>query len=532
MSTIRNVMPSERGILFEVDRPGERAIDVLVDGRRVWSFTEPAEPAPAELLAGGGDVGAGRVLFTPWPAALRRRLDGRFLLELRPVGEVVGCTATAELGDRGGPPDLADVYGRPLVVNKWGRLGHTLADAGPGLVERLLDSTDAIRSLLEQRLGPVVMVTGGTLLGPVRAGGRLIPHDDDADLAYVSRWTHPADVARESYELGRLLREHGYEVIRLTAAHVQVHVWHDGVPDHYVDVFAGFFLDGVYHQHFAIRAPLRPDQLLPTSTVAVEGRPEPAPRDPEAVLDVNYGTGWRVPDPAFAFDLPESTTGRFAAWFGDYLAERETWEDLVLLGLARPTERDEASPLAEEAHAAAPPEHRLLDLGCGLGADARALAARGRTVLGVDFSRYAVRLARAAPSQGSGSAEFDVVNLLDVRQVLRLAARCAAETGPWTVYGRRLLNALDPPARDNVFRLCGMLLRRGGSAFFDVVTDPACTAIPPWLRLPVAQLAEEAAAHGLVLEPTGTRVEQFSWIQAPEEEPVEMTRVLVRWRNG
>ena len=49
----------------------------------------------------------------------------------------------------------------------------------------------------------------GTLLGAVREQD-LIGHDNDADLGYVSRHTHPLDVIRESFRLQRRLREQGY----------------------------------------------------------------------------------------------------------------------------------------------------------------------------------------------------------------------------------------------------------------------------------------------------------------------------------
>ncbi|MGY1682434.1 methyltransferase domain-containing protein [Geodermatophilus sp. SYSU D01176] len=528
MCPIRSVQPSEHGVLFAVDEPGGRSIDVLVDGRRIWSFREPAEAAPAELLP--TDREGADLRFAPWPAVLRDRLVGRFRVDLRLVdtGETAG--AVAVLGDPSARPDLTDVHGRPLVVNKWQRLGHTLADAPPGMVDRMLDHMDEIRDQLVERLGPVVFVTGGTLLGPLRDGGALIPHDDDADLAYLSSRSHPADVALEQFELGRLLRERGHEAIRLTAAHVQVHYGHEGVPDHYVDVFAGFHLEGWWYQHFAIRAQVPPSAVLPPTTVVVEGREEPAPREPEVMLRELFGPGWRVPDPAFTFALPRSTTDRFAHWFGDYHAERETWEDLVLMatGPLLPAE-DRPSGFAEEVDRQAPADHAILELGCGVGVDAWALAGRGRHVRAVDFSRPALEVARSRDAGAGGRPEFESVNLLDLRAAVRLGARCAAEDRPWTVFGRRLLNALDPIPRANVFRLCAMLLRRGGTAHFDVA-DPAYEGVPPHLRLTVDQLVGEAGAAGLVLAEASRRTEPMTWIGAPDEQLVELTRMTFRRR--
>jgi hypothetical protein len=534
MQPIRRVWPSERGVVFEVESPADRVVDLLIDGRRVWSFREPATPPPPELLP-DGPTGE-HLRFQPWPPVLQSRLTGRFQVGLRPVSTDANSDApveaTACLGDGITPADLTDVYGRPLVVNKWGRLGHTLADAPEGLVDRMLDHMDEIRDLLLDRLGPSVFVTGGTLLGPIRGAGRLIPHDDDADLAYLSDWTSPADVARENFELGRLLCERGYDVIRLSAAHVQMHFTHEGVPDHYVDVFGGFLLDGIWYQHFAIRAEASREQLLPAGTLVVEGRSEPAPRDPEFMLRQLFGPGWPVPDPAFSFDsLPMAIIDRFSTWFPDLHADRESWEDLVLLGDPAAAEQgDRPSAFADWVDRHTPPDHGILELGSGLGADARALGARGRLVHAVDFSRFSVEAARARLPEPSPPVTFGVVNLLDLRVVLRLGAECAAADHPWTIYGRRLLNAVEPPGRDHVFRLCSMLLRGGGAAHFDVVTDPTYTGVPPHLRPTVDDLVQESARHGLVLDEASRKIEPMTWVGTSEEHLVELTRMTLRRR--
>jgi hypothetical protein len=533
MRSIRGVWPTEHGVVFSVATPAARVVDVLIDGRRVWSFRESSCAVAPEPLPPGA---AGEHLrFEPWPPAIRARLRGCFTVALRAI-EADGSAqdpvaATADLGGDG-PPALADIYGRPLVVNKWGRLGHTLADAEPGLVDRMLDHMDEIRDLLQAHLGPVVCVTGGTLLGPIRDEGRLIPHDDDADLTYLSSWDNPADVARENFELGRLMSETGYDVIRLSAAHLQVHFTHNGVPDHYVDVFGGFLRDGYLLQTFALRARMTRDQLLPTKTIMVEGRPEPAPREPEKVLTENYGPNWRIPDPSFTFDLPEPTAARFHGWYADYHADRESWENLVLLGEQTLPAEDCPSSFADWVHRITPPDHAILELGCGLGVDARALAASGRTVRAVDFSRSSSATARSRAVVGQGHVSFELVNLLDLRAVLRLGAICAGEPQPWTVYGRRVLNALESGGRDNVFRLCGMVVRQGGAAHLDIVSDTDYAGIPPHLRLSTARVAGEAARHGLVLDEATTREEPMTWVgEVGEEQLVEISRMTFRRRK-
>ncbi|MGY2078086.1 MULTISPECIES: class I SAM-dependent methyltransferase [unclassified Blastococcus] len=527
--------PTPSGLFYRTSGPADddQVLDVDLDGRRVFSFraSPPVvapDDVPADLRYTAFQDGALR--FEPWPPALRPRLRGTFRVRVRVSGTDTGPEATVSLDGGTGPPELVDHYGRPLVVNKWGRLGQAFADAAPGMVERMLDHMTAIRELLESELGPVVYVTCGTLLGPVREG-RLLPHDDDADLAYLSRYEHPADVALESFAVGRLLRAAGYEVVRLSVGHLQVVFSHEGRPDHYVDVFPGFVLGDHWMQHFMIRAEASREDLLPPSRVQVSGREEPAPRDQELALRAVYGEGWRTPDPSFTFEVPESTGARFYGWFADYNVEREAWDDLVLLAPPGALTHDPAmSGFARWVDERTPDGSALLELGAGVGTDALALAARGRTVRAIDYSRYAVSTARSRLAGTDLPVAFEVQNLLDVRTVLRLGAELAAAPQTWTVFGRRLLNALEDRGRENAFRLCGMVLRPAGRAFFDLVADHGYAGIPPYRHLTVDQVVAEADRHRLVLEEAEPRLEPLRWFGAAEEQIVPVHRLTFRRR--
>jgi SAM-dependent methyltransferase len=546
MQHILQVWPSRLGVVYRVapsedadEHPGTPVLDVDIDGRRVWSFRQDDTPPAQAVLDAALAAGAARegldptaMRFQPWPPALLPRLAGRFRLRLRPSGADGGAEVPVSLDGSTEPLRLVDRFGRPLVVNKWGRLGHAIVDAAPGMVNRMLDHMDDIRVLLEKHLGPVVFVTGGTLLGPVREG-RLLPHDDDADLAYLSRHTHPADVALESFEIGRVLREAGYQVLRLSVGHLQIQFTYGGRPDHYVDVFAGFLIDGYWMQHFPVRTPAVRDDVLPPSTVLVEGRPEPATRTPEFTLRALFGEGWREPDPSFTFDIPASTGDRFYGWWADYNVEREDWEDVVLLAPRDERSDERMSAFAGWVHDRAPADAALLELGCGTGTDALALGERGHTVHAVDFSRYAIDRGRTRGADGAEDVTFEVLNLLDTRAVVTLGARLAAAPHRWTVLGRRLLNALEDRGRDNVFRLCSMLLRgdAAGRAFFDVVADHAYPGIPGHRHLTVDQLVAEAAAHRLVLEEAEPRLEPLRWFGPAEERVVTLHRLTFGRRS-
>lgn len=488
--------PNEEGITF---RPGDfrgGVVDVLLDGRRIWSF-RVGEAQPVE----DGAVDE-RFRSQPWPEVLRPHLNGWVTVGLREVGGDVALAAQVQLGSSPSRVRVEDTHGRPLVVNKWGALGRALADTDQDASARLLDHVDAIRNVLTEELGLDVYVTFGTLLGSVRTG-HLIAHDDDADLGYLSAQSHPAEVARESFAVGRALRRHGYVAVRLSAGHLQMHFSHEGLADFFVDVFSGWHLDGWWYQLFCVRAPVPREELLPVGSIVVEDRPEPAPKDPPRMLEAIYGPDWSVPDPAFRFATPLSTSRRFLGWFRDLNVDREYWEAAYGPGEAGGDELGEApSALARWTLA-----HRLeggeaiLDVGCGRGDDALWLAAQGWDVHAVDYARAPLARASSVAGDGGSSARFEVVNVCDVRTVVRLGAWCASQRRPWVLHGSGLLDALADEARAHLFRLISMVVRSGGHAVLDVASTVEQLPEPRRERgaqpLDPAGLGEEMKAAGL-----------------------------------
>lgn len=492
----RPLRPDRDGITFRHGDLRGDVVDVLFDGRRVWSFkVDEAQPVEDGFVTG-------RLRRMPWPEALRPHLDGWVTVGLRQVDGVVAlATADVQFGSLPSRIRVEDSYGRPLVVNKWGALGRALVDTDEDSTARLLGHVDAIRAVLTEELGLNAYVTFGTLLGSVRTG-HLIQHDDDADLGYLSAHSHPAEVARESFAIGRALRQHGYVALRLSAGHIQVHFSHEGLADFFVDVFSGWHLDGWWYQVFCVRAPVPQDALLPVSSIMVEGRPEPAPKHPARVLEAIYGPGWSVPDPAFRFAIPRSTGERFVGWFRDLNVDREYWEATYDADESAADEFGEARPLAEWML-----EHCLhggesiLDVGCGRGDDALWLASQGWAVHAVDYVRAPLARASAIAVERGLPAQFEVVNLCDVRTVLRLGAWCAAQGRPWVLHGSGLLDALTDEPRAHLFRLISMVVRSGGHAVLDVA-DPL-DQLPERQRVRGAEasapkrLAEEMKAAGL-----------------------------------
>jgi hypothetical protein len=320
-----------------------------------------------------------------------------------------------------------------------------------------------------------------------------------------------------------------------------MHFAHEGRPDGYVDLFTGWIDDDGWWQHtFAIRTRARRDQVVPTITIDVEGRPEPAPREPELMLEANYGPGWRVPDPSFRFDIPDDTRDRFYGWFSDYGMDRSLWEDHYRYDVVGDRVAPGTAPsdyvrwLAEHIPAGAP----VLELGAGRGHDSLWLAERGHRVEAVDYVRWATALAGEAAAERQLPVRVRTLNLYDLRRVLFLGAELAARREPLVVYARDLLGTLWDSGRPQVFRLLSMVLRSGGTAHLDVprsalAPDPG-TDVPLHRAVDVDTLAAEMAPYGLSIDQTyeaQETVQHMPWNVRAEPLLLPTTRMVVSWRH-
>jgi SAM-dependent methyltransferase len=434
-------------------------VDVVLNGYRTVSL--PVSRASA--------VGEGTVRWS-WPPALAAALTGEADLVVRNSAskEELGRT-TATFGEGATPLDLRDGHGRWLSVNKWGRLAPSFDGLRPAeaaaLQDRLLDRLARVQADLEE-LGLRPFVVYGTLLGAVRDGD-LIPHDDDADLGYVSAHEHPADVLRENLALERALRQRGYSVLRHSGGHLQLTFsGADVALDHYIDIFTAFVTGDRTYLCFQVGA--EGLDLRARTDVTIRGRRFPAPIASEALLAATYGPGWRIPDPSFTFTTPHPVRSRLRTWIGEFNVQRDYWQDFyssVDVNRVPMAESTFATWVAERL----PETAGILDIGTGTARDARFFASGGRRVRAVDYSAAAIERGRALAEHEGWAADFEVVNLADLHQVGELAARLEPAVD-WHLYARFLLHAIDDETRANLWTLAAAVARRGGECWFEFRT--------------------------------------------------------------
>ena len=454
-------------------------MDVVADQRRLRLRPLPSEALPAvvdvllegfrtvSLATGAGRRGPGGQVDLDWPPSLAAVLAGRAELVVRDsVSHVELATTEARFGAGGARLELRDTQGRWLSVNKWGRLAPSFdgMDAAP-LQERLRRRVDGLVEDL-RRAGVQPFVCYGTLLGLVR-DGRLIPHDDDADLGYLSAHDDPADVVRENLAIERALRARGHTVVRHSGGHLQVCFTSDGVLDHYIDVFTAFRVGERTYLAFQVG-----DEDLDLSELGeldVDGWVVPVPADAEGLLAATYGPGWRTPDPSFTFTTPHPVRARLRTWLGEFNMQRDHWQDFYASADADRVPVGE-SPFARwvaERLEGRPP---ILDIGTGTARDTRFLARQGHQVAAVDYSSAALRRAADLADREGWEASFHQVNLGDLHAVGDLVADLDWSLG-WVMYARFLVHAIDDPARQNLWDLASVVTRQGGECWLEFRTD-------------------------------------------------------------
>lgn len=432
---------------------GDRPLLVEFDGHYVMSVTPRRD---GRRVRGG--------VLVPWPDVLRPHLRGRGRVRVASVdGSRVWYDEEVSLGDSDGPLAVLDRDGHRLSVDKVGHLARAFEATDERVREEILRGTRRAIDDLRDHAGIDAYLNYGALLGAVREG-RMLAHDSDTDLCYLSRHDSPADIILESYRIGRALRARGWTLLRMSGGDIKLLLpLSDGRRCH-IDVFVAFHRGETFYQLGNRSGTLAREAIVPFSTIDLHGHSFPAPRDPEAMLAFLYGPRWRTPDPSFRYaDSPDGVR-RLDGWLRGFRTEMGAWTEFH-------TSSDGASvPRGPSAFArwVAPQLGGLavVDIGAGTGRDALWFAGRGRPARAVDFSRAAVAASRRRARRRGVDVAADQLILGELRSTLALGTELARSEQHLSA--RHLVGCLDVAALDQLWLLCRMALRgREGRLFLE-----------------------------------------------------------------
>jgi hypothetical protein len=469
----------------------DRALVVSFDGRYVFATTPARDGRPR---------GAG--VLVPWPAVLQPFLRGSTRVQVAdPVDDAVLVDVEVRFDDGDGRVDVVDGRGHPLAVDKVGHLARAFVETDDTVRDEILDGTQRALADLRDHCGVTAYLNYGALLGAVR-GGRMIAHDSDTDVCYLSSCTTPAELITESYRIERVLRDRGWRLMRMSGGDVKLLLpLSDGRTCH-IDVFVAFRVAGTFYQLGNRSGALEESAIVPLGSIELHGRTFAAPADPEAMLAFLYGPHWRTPDPSFKYADPPAGVRRLDGWLRGFRDDVGAWSTLHEGGALGKGRRP--SPFARWVRAQVPRGAPVADLGSGTGRDALWYAGHDHPVHAFDFSRPARRgLARRARRQG---LDVDVrpLALGDLRSVLSTGAELAR--GGHHLHVRLLLGCLDDAARRNLWVLARMAGRGGGLTFVELsALDPARHLVDPGpaglvRRLDPAVVRREVEESGGVVE--------------------------------
>lgn len=488
-------------------------LTVSFDGHYVWAF-DPVRDGHSHRLR----------REVAWPDVLRSRLGGTARVTLGSPGSTLLDEDVTFTPDADGP-QLTDKSGHRLAIDKMGHITRIFAATSAEAQRTALVAAGEVLETLRGN-GYDAHLSYGCLLGAVR-DGKMIGHDSDIDLAYLSRHEVPADVIRESFDMERALRRAGFRVLRMSGADLKIFApTSDGRVVH-VDIFGAFHVNGVFYQLGGRSGQLPRSALTPASTVTLEGMEFPAPPDPEAVLAFLYGPSWRVPDPAFQNEDPPGGIRRLDHWLRGTRTHVPDWNEFF----ARDRDRipRPGSRFAKWTGQQLAPGTPVADIGAGTGRDSHWFAANGHPVSAFDFAGASIRqtrrrLIRAGQDEDSSCA----LALNDRRSVLLTGAELARIDGV-SIYARRLLGSLDDEARDHFWLLCSMALRGGGAAYVefgdDRSTEPTSEPENLHRRLSADVVVSEIRRRGGHV----VRREEIESDDIFGEPDPAVTRIVARW---
>ena len=173
-------------------------------------------------------------------------------------------------------------------------------------LEEAVDAANAITDLTS-----TVCLFGGIALGWQRHGS-VLAHDDDVDILIALERCRYGNIGDAMEAVATSLEDAGWKIKAYFFNHLWVSTRYDDALT--FDVFVGLIEEERVSCYTLPRKGLEAGRVFPAETRLCNGVLVPLPRDLPHYLEVNFGSGWTVPDPNYR---PNWDRRRYADIAGD-----------------------------------------------------------------------------------------------------------------------------------------------------------------------------------------------------------------------
>ena len=419
-------------------------------GRRVAGFNFPIHSTLARVLPHGSHI----------------EVASKSGVVLRPLENIA-----TTIDNPDGEPDgkLKEMLLDGYVVNpKYGQIFRPVG--GRNIDDKIFRALAKGNEVFTELLGKQFFICYGTLLGCLREND-FIAHDDDVDVCFLADASGLEAATEEFNAVVATLREHGQRIAVDSGAQ-----FHWGLEGTSLDVFMAW-MEGDRLYMFNAGGEFPRSRIEPLVTHDFKGHDVLTPRDSEALLELIYGPGWRIPDPSFQWRLTPELREKMSQLNALSIVDSRTHQEI----------KQYWSSFYEQAHTAVPSpfaasvavelneKHLVVDLGCGNGRDSLFFASLGHRIHGLDLVDSAIESCRLRADQlGLDDVAFEQVDVCTpgvLRNVLNAVADRDESASPMIVYARFFFHAITEDEEALIIRTLADCLRRRSFCFFEFRTE-------------------------------------------------------------